>query len=123
LSEKAGGFGIKTFLESDIKTNTRELEVILNGTEFDGRVLRSRVEALRNRISMYLGTRNHVGDAIIKVSKYGLFLRDKNDGIINRILDLIALRLDRMPVGQEPGFDIGDAGALLGTGDLCPHGD
>ena len=116
LSEKVGGFGIKSFQECDLKAIARELEVILNGSEYDGKSLRSRVAAIKNRISEYLGTRNHVRDAIIKIAKYGIYLRDRKDGLINRILDNIAIKLERMPIG-DPDFASNEE-VLLGPGVL-----
>ena len=114
LGEKFGGHGLKTFQETDLKANARELEVVLNGREFDGKVLRSRVEAIKNRISLFLNTHNHVRDAANKLAKFGIYLRDKKDGILNRVLDLIAIKKNWMPVGDN-NFNGGND-ALLGPG-------
>ena len=116
MKEENGGFGLKSFQECDLKANVRELEVVLNGEEYDSKILRSRTTAIKNRISAYLGSKNHINDAIIKLSKYGIYLRDQEDGLLNRILDNIALNLNRMPIG-DPGFD-GGTGVLLGPGVL-----
>ena len=116
ISEKNGGHGIKTFQEVDLVANARELEVILNGCEFDGKAIRSRTAAIKNRLSLFLGTNNHIWDAIKKLAKFGFFLRDRNDGIINRILDNLAQTKGWKPVGDK-NFQ-GSSGALLGEGNL-----
>ena len=50
------------------------------------------------------------------MTKYGIYLRDRKNGLINRILDNIAIKLERMPIG-DPYFASNEE-VLLGPGVL-----
>ena len=77
IDEQIGGFGFKSFVEEDIISVGRELEVILNSNDLDSRALRGRLEAYRQE--PLKNTTNHIRDAVRKLAKYGIYLRDKED--------------------------------------------
>jgi len=98
ISEELGGFGFKSFLEEDLISVARELEVVLNSNEIDSKALRARLEAFnRDPKGQY---RNHVRDAVQKLGKYGFYLRDRNDELLNYVLGILAKERKYAPVGN-----------------------
>jgi len=87
-----GGLGFKSTLEINLIALTRELEILSNGPGIDGWAFRSRLAA----IPMYptnmenRDIRNHARTATMQLALYGIHLRDKEDGIINWILKILA---------------------------------
>jgi len=86
-----GGLGFKSTLEVDVIAVARELEVISNGSGIDCWAFRSRLSAIKK----YKGKdeteiRNHARTAMLKLAKYGIHVRDKYDGILNWMLEIIA---------------------------------
>ena len=115
IPEAKGGLGFLSNLEIDIISVARELEITLNGGGLDSATLRGRTlaimgydEVLDDEIV------NHVMQAIFKLGRYGIHLRDGRDDIINDILRILAI--------QQKGFSVGDPffkggnGAHLGYG-------
>ena len=89
LEENNGGYGFKSFLEIDLISNARELEIALNGDMLDSEVIRARAAAFLIRHDRPGDTifHNFTGNAISKLANYGIHLRDKNDGLVNYILN------------------------------------
>jgi len=86
-----GGLGFLSTLEVDVIATARELEIICNGQGLDSETFRTRIAAIPN----YLHAEeekivNHARKAILKLARYGLYLRDSRDGVINDIMEKIA---------------------------------
>jgi len=115
LPQKYGGLGIISVLETDIVSVARELEIATNGDGLDSRTIRGRAAA----IFTYKDTSaediyNHVLQAIRKLGRYGIFLRDKRDEMINNVLEELAQINGQMSVGHEKYT--GGNGPYLGFG-------
>lgn len=87
----SGGIGFLSVLEVDVIAIARELEIISNGQGLDSETFRSRIAA----IPSYLHKDeeevvNHARKAKWKLARYGIFFRDKRDGVINDIMEKIA---------------------------------
>jgi len=123
IKEEQGGFGFKSFLEEDLIAVARELEVVLNSNEIDSKAIRARLEAFNRNPKDY--HKNHVKDAIHKLGKYGIYLRDQNNEILNYVLSNLAKERRYAPVGNA-AFRDGNK-ATIGQGkahllDLCMGG-
>ena len=87
----AGGLGFASTLDTDIIATARELEIVSNGQGLDSEVFRTRIASIPEYLHIdEANIINHARKAILKLAKYGIYFRDKRDGIINDILDLIA---------------------------------
>jgi len=89
LDESSGGYGFKSFLEVDLISNARELEIVLNGAFMDSEVIRARAAAFllrHDRPDEDTVSNNFTGYAINKLADYGIHLRDSQDGLVNFIL-------------------------------------
>jgi len=112
LDESSGGFGFKSFLEEDLIAVAREIEVVLNGKDIDSKALRGRLKALRiNPNSNYC---NHVKQAVHKLAKYGIYLRDEKSELVNFVLSNISRTYKYAPVGNA-GYNEGNK-ATIGVG-------
>jgi len=91
LPEKVGGLGMVSTLELDIVSVAREFEIISNNDALDSRSFHTRISALRsyNPMENIFENKNHARDAITKLAKYGIFVRDSKDCIINDIMALL----------------------------------
>jgi len=113
IDEKYGGFGFKSFIEEDIVANARELEVLLNGIDTDNKALRARLTAYRDKVSKDYHN-NHIRDAVTKLAKFGIYLRDKDDELINYVLGKLSKMKKYSPVGDANYKDGGATGIGLG---------
>ena len=114
LDLNKGGFGFKSFLDVDLISTIRELEILLNGIMLDSKASRSRLQAYNIRHNRkdeetYL---NFIGSAIEKIAKYGFHIRDKYDGVINYILSKLSNQKRYLAIGHEnyrntDGFSLG----------------
>jgi len=102
LEEHKGGYGFNSFLEIDIVSNARELEIALNGSMIDSEVIRARAAAflIRHNRPEEIMFHNYTGDAILKLAKYGIHLRDTNDGLINFILNFYNSQASLKSIGD-----------------------
>jgi len=113
LPQSLGGLGFLSALEKDIISVARELEVICNGIEIDSRAFRCRVSAIPSYPDLNAETiRNHALEAIKKLGKYGIFLRDSRDDIVNETLIKIGNKTNVVSVGTSNykdgnGFNLG----------------
>ena len=112
IDSTSGGFGFKSFVEEDIISTARELEVVLNSGDLDSKSLRARLEAFRQRPDRE--SVNHVKNAIKKLGRYGIYLRDQTEEVLNYTLSLIARERRYAPVGNA-GYKDGNA-ATIGPG-------
>jgi len=103
LDEDKGGFGFKSFLDVDLISTVRELEIVLNGYMLDSRVSRSRLQSysIRHEREDERILLNFIGNAIEKISRYGFHVRDKNDGLMNYILYDLNHQKRYLPIGHE----------------------
>ena len=104
ISERQGGFGFKSFLDVDLISNLRELEIVLNGWMIDSKASRSRLKAYstygdfteENEMRV-----NHIGEAIKKLAKYGFHVRDREDGVLNYMLSELNQRKIYSSIGSD----------------------
>ena len=106
LPERVGGLGMVSTLELDIVSVAREFEIITNNDALDSRSFRTRIMALRNYNPMedIFENRNHARDAISKLAKYGIFVRDSKDYIINGIMALLCKESKRFLPLTHPNY-------------------
>ena len=116
IDEEVGGFGFKSFLEEDIIAVGRELEVVLNSNDLDSKALRGRLAA--HRRSPISNHANHVREAVMKLAKYGIYLRDTEDEIANIVLSQCARMTKFAPVGHAAYKDGGRATIGVGKAHL-----
>ena len=115
LDENNGGYGIKSFVEIDLVSVARELEILLNGGFLDSEVVRARSAAFllrHNKPANAPHSRNFTGDAIHKLADFGIHVRDSQDGVINYILSHYNQQNSFKSIGDERykgdnGFSIG----------------
>jgi len=115
IKDKYGGFGFKSFIEEDVVANSRELEVLLNGMDTDNKAIRARLAAYR------MGTtkeyhHNHIRDAVTKLAKFGLYIRDKDEELVNYSLGILSNIKKYSPVGDPDYKDSNKPG--IGTGKI-----
>jgi len=87
LPEYMGGMGFRAIQDTDVISIARELEVICNADSIDSEVFRTRLAAIfkyKDEESEFCY--NHAWSAIKKLARFGIFLRDQSEHIINRIL-------------------------------------
>jgi len=103
ISENKGGFGFKSYVDVDVVANARELEIGLNGEMMDAEVMRARTAAfvIRHNNPSTKVSINYMGNAISKLAKYGLHVRDKRDGIINYVLANLNKQKRFCTIGDE----------------------
>ena len=103
IPEQKFGFGIKAFVDTYIIAIARELEVILNSQGKDAEGSRGRLAAHAQYFDTKLNKSpsfNHISDAILKLSHFGLFLRDSNDGILNYLIETLRKQDNKIPIGD-----------------------
>ena len=87
LSENKGGLGFVSLLDQDVISVSREMEIISNLPSLDGRSFRTRIQATHNYNDIDKeDIVNHAKESIEKLARYGIFVRDKQDDLINNIL-------------------------------------
>ena len=101
LPSSVGGLGFVSTLDVDIIATARELEIVSNGQGLDSETFRTRIAAIPNYLHVdEEKIINHARRAILKLARYGLFFRDRRDGIINDILDTIATENNIHAIGN-----------------------
>jgi len=87
LPEEMGGLGMLSTMELDLISIAREFEVISNNITLDSRAFRTRISALDNYpLHALFISKNHARDAIAKLARYGIYVRDSGEEDINYIL-------------------------------------
>jgi len=101
LPECKGGLGFSSTLEMDLISIMREFEIIANNVALDSKAFRTRVSALRSYAPTenIFENQNHARDALMKMAKYGIFVRDSCDFILNDILADLCAKTKRSAVG------------------------
>ena len=87
LPEYMGGMGFRSIQDTDVISIARELEIICNADSIDSEVFRTRLAAIfkyKDEESDFCY--NHALSAIKKLARFGIFLRDQSEHIINRTL-------------------------------------
>ena len=113
IKNKYGGFGFKSFVEEDIVAVSRELEVLLNGMDTDNKAIRARLAAYRVGTSKEHHN-NHIRDAIVKLAKFGIYVRDKDEELVNHSLEILSNLGKYSPIGDSNYKDGGKTG--IGSG-------
>jgi len=109
LPPSAGGLGFTSTLDTAIIATARELEIISNGQGLDSEAFRTRVAATPKYLHVdEANIMNHARRAILKLARYGIFFRDKRDGIINDILETIAADNNIFSIGN-PAYKDGNS--------------
>jgi len=103
LDEKHGGYGFESFVDTDVMANARELEIGLNGSMIDAEVMRARTSAflVRHNNPSDKISFNYMGKAILKLAAYGFHIRDRKDGVINYVLNLLHVQKRFSTIGNE----------------------
>jgi len=114
LPENKLGHGIKSMLDVDLLANARELEVVMNGTQIDSRVGRTRLASLLHEGPISSRTHNHIRDAIHKLARYGIHFHDRSTGLTSYFLFRIC-KLHHMYSIGDSRFNSGSS-HLLGQG-------
>ena len=87
LPENVGGLGFISLLDQDVISVSREFEIISNLPSLDGRSFRTRIEATNTYQELEMeDIINHAKASIDKLARYGIFVRDKDDDLVNHIL-------------------------------------
>jgi len=101
LPSDMGGLGFLSTLETDVISTARELEIISNCIGLDSKTFRTRIAAIPRYVNMAEeDIRNHARLAIHKLARYGIFLRDRRDAIINDIIEELALSNGASTIGN-----------------------
>jgi len=104
LPKSLGGLGISSALEIDTISVARELEIVSNGCSLDSYAFRTRIADTKK---IYVEEElnfvyfNHAKEAISKLARYGIFIRDRRDGIVNDVLDLAGSSNKFVAVGHR----------------------
>jgi len=103
IGEKHGGYGFKSFVDTDVVANARELEIGLNGSMLDAEVMRARTSAflIRHNNPSDKISLNYMGKAISKLAAYGFHIRDRKDGIINYVMSILNGQKRFCTIGNE----------------------
>jgi len=103
LPENKGGLGFVSTLETDLILVRREFEIIANNVAFYSRSFRTRITALRSYETLF-SNQNHARDALVKMAKYGIFVRDSHDLMINDILKVLFEKAKRYLPFNYPNY-------------------
>lgn len=126
VSEKDFGLGFKSTTMLRLSSVAREAEVLLNEDESAGESLRCRVQALKERDVNEPVFEDLIYHATHTLAKYGIFLRDRNQTMVNAIVEQIMIQKRKpntcgaTPIGLEgyKGADKKDRNtATVGVGD------
>jgi len=100
LPEKWGGMGFNSIQDTDLISTARELEILSNSAGLDSRAFRSRLAAIEKyedeNTEEY---QNHAHDAVKKLAKLGIHMRDQSECMINKVFT----ELERLPRYQGIG--------------------
>jgi len=87
LPESMGGIGMISTMELDIISVAREFEILSNNVTLDSNAFRTRISALENYPLQDLFVhKNHAREAIAKLARYGIYVRNSEENQINEIL-------------------------------------
>lgn len=115
LPTSLGGQGFLSLLDQDIVSVARELEVVSNLSTLDGNAFRMRLEAICfYNMEDESAIINHARVAIRKLARYGIFLQNKQDDIINNVISELNLQEGFASIGC-PAFEVGNS-CSLGAG-------
>ena len=117
IPEEKGGLGFISTLELDIIAVAREFEIISNNITLDSRSFRTRIKAIiEYQLEDLFISKNHAREAITKLARYGIYIRDSKDGIINNILAKIGSSNKKFVPFNHPNYkDICRSGIGLGN--------
>ena len=118
LPQEKGGLGISSALEIDVISVCRELEIVSNSTSLDSYAFRTRIadaKSHRNTDDRDMQWFNHAQEAIKKLGRYGVHLRDKCDGLVNDVLNHFSTLSKFVSVGH-PNYKDGNTGHSIGNG-------
>jgi len=91
LPAEMGGLGLLSTMELDLISVAREFEIVSNNITLDSRAFRTRITALDNYpLHDIFFNKNHARDAIAKLAKYGIYIRDSTEEEVNWILSKIS---------------------------------
>jgi len=88
LPKEFGGMNITSFLDQDLISVTRELEVVSNMSALEGEAFRTRIQATCNYDDDLSSEEiiNHARFSILKLARFGIYFRDASDDLVNNIL-------------------------------------
>jgi len=118
LPLEEGGLGISSALEIDVISVCRELEIVSNSTSLDAFAFRTRIADAKNNgkdgneDNQWF---NHAKEAINKLGRYGVHLRDNCDGLVNDILNHFNTLSKFVSIGH-PKYKDGTNGHSIGNG-------
>ena len=93
LPESMGGLGMISTMELDIISVAREFEILSNNVSIDSKAFRTRISALENYpLQDLFVNKNHAREAIAKLARYGIYVRNSDEEQINEILVEIGKR-------------------------------
>jgi len=102
LPPHLGGKGIISFLDQDLISVTRELEIVSNLSTLEGDAFRTRIQASTeygdDQDEQFI---NHAKFSINKLAKFGIFFRDRDDDIINNVLAQLNKTRQFASIGQS----------------------
>jgi len=84
-----GGLGINSDREIDVISVARELDIVSNSCSLDSFAFRTRIVDVRGPRTLedlHFIYFNYAKESILKLAQYGIFFRDRRDGLINDIL-------------------------------------
>jgi len=91
LPEDMGGLGLLSTMELDLISVAREFEIISNNVTLDSRAFRTRISALDNYpLHEIFLSKNHAREAISKLARYGIYIRDSAEEEVNYILSKLS---------------------------------
>ena len=119
LPIEEGGLGISSALEIDITSVCRELEIVSNSMSLDSYAFRTRIYDAKKNMKVNEDKDaqffNHAKQAIMKLGKYGIHLRDRNDGIVNDVLNHFSTLTRYVSIGH-PNYKDGSTAHSIGKG-------
>lgn len=106
IPENKGGLGISSAMEIDVISVARELEIVSNSCALDSFAFRTRVQDAKNphaRINDENHEKffNHAKEAILKLARYGIHFRDRQDGLVNDIIAYFSHDLNLISIGHK----------------------
>jgi len=101
IREKNYGFGFKSFVDAYLTSIARELNIALNGNALFTKSARSRLRAYTKNKYGVEGNicLNHIKDTCTKLSDFGIYIRDSQDGLLNYLIEEARIWKEIFPVG------------------------
>ena len=92
LSKKLGGSELRTFSDTHTIALTREIKIISNSTAIDRKTLRARIFGGKEKLATINDkdariNQNHAFRTIHKLAGLGLFIRDRDNGLSNYVIE------------------------------------